>query len=469
MTHKPESAVDPVADLGALSGLAPTLASTYVTLAGDIALVVGADGVVRNAAAGDAGLGASAQGWVGRPWVDTATGETRRKLELLLGEVSQGGRSRRREVNHPSDGGQDIPVAWAAVRLGREGPVLALGRDLRTVSAIQQRFIDTQHELERDYWQRRQAEQRYRLLFQVANDAVLVMAADTLRVLEANHAAARLLGQPLDRLVGSGAGSWLADGARAAFEQLLATARSTGRAGEIRLRLADGGAAVEVSATPFRADHRLLLLVRARPASPTQSQRLLTELVEHSPEAVAVTDGTGQVLAANPAFRALMANPASAVAVEGQAIDALLGERGGQILGVVGEARRSGLAQRTRIDRDAAPALTVSAVLLPEGDQERVGLLIAPADGPLAVSLPPAAELAAALAELTEQVGLRPLPQLMREASALAERHLIDAALRRHDGELDAAASELAVSRHSLELRMQRLGMLPGAGPVPVG
>ena len=62
--------------------------------------------------------------------------------------------------------------------LGRDGPVLAVGRDLRAVSAIQQRFIDAQQAMERDYWRQRQAEARYRMLFQVATDGVLVVDAE---------------------------------------------------------------------------------------------------------------------------------------------------------------------------------------------------------------------------------------------------------------------------------------------------
>ena len=181
--------------LASLSAPAPELASTVAALAGDIAMVVDADGVVRNVSTQEAGLSASADAWVGRPWAETVTTDTRRKIENLLDEVRQEGRSRRREVNHPSALGQDIPVAWAAVRLGDGGPVLAVGRDLRVVAAIQQRFLESQQELERDYWKRRQTEARYRLLFQVATDAVLVLDAQTYRVVEANQAATHLLGE----------------------------------------------------------------------------------------------------------------------------------------------------------------------------------------------------------------------------------------------------------------------------------
>ena len=175
MNHAPKGPSE-APDLGALSELAPELAQTFVSIASDIALVIDAGGVIRSVATGSAPI-APATEWIGRPWAETVTGDTRTKIEQLLSEAQTSGVTRRREVNHPSDSGTDIPVAYAAIRLGRDGPVLAVGRDLRAVSAIQQRFIDAQQEMEREYWQQRQSETRYRMLFQVANDAVLVVDA----------------------------------------------------------------------------------------------------------------------------------------------------------------------------------------------------------------------------------------------------------------------------------------------------
>jgi hypothetical protein len=263
----------------------------------------------------------------------------------------------------------------------------------------------------------------------------------------------------------------LADASGAAFEQLLVGARSSGRAGEIRLRLADGATAVELSATPFRAEHQLLLLVRARPAATTQGQRLLAELVERSPDAVAVTDGAGRVLVANAAFRAMVpaAPGATPPAVEGEPIDALLGDTAGALRSLLEQARRGGLAQHARLalPRPDAPSLAVHAALLPEGEQERVGFTLSPLGAAPAVSLHQAHALAAAILGLGEQVGHQALPQLMRAATGLAERHLIETAWQRHGGDADATAAELMITRQSLDLRMQRLGLLPGPGGAP--
>lgn len=459
----------PADRLQALSALAPELASTVASLSGDIAVVVDADGVVRNVASHEAGLSASADAWVGRAWADTVTSDTRRKIEHLLSEVRTAGRSRRREVNHPSEAGADIPVAWAAVRLGDTGPVLAVGRDLRVVAAIQQRFVESQQELERDYWKRRQTEARYRLLFQVATDAVLVLDAQTYRVVESNRAAVHLFGEPADPLAGLASHERIDPASRPALEHLLASARSTGRAGEIRLRLADGGAAIEVSATPFRVDQGLLLLVRARNAGPTPAQVLLAEVIEHAVEAVVVTDTAGRVLAANPAFALLVQSHEPGLPAEGRSLSDLLPDAAAALARIIDDARRYGIAAQAQLLRPGGLALEASAVLLPEGEQERIGITFRPADAQEHAPLGATAALVDAIGHLTEQVGHRPLPQLMRQAAALAERHLIEAALLMHGPDRLPVAEALGLSVDNLQLRMRRLGMMPGEHNAPVG
>jgi hypothetical protein len=120
-------------DLGALSAWAPELAKTFASLASDIALVIdGPCDPQRFAQGGTQPLAPAAYAWVGRPWIDTVSGDTRTKIENLLNEVAATGIARRREVNHPLSPGSSIPVAYTAVRLGANGPVASAG--LRAIS-----------------------------------------------------------------------------------------------------------------------------------------------------------------------------------------------------------------------------------------------------------------------------------------------------------------------------------------------
>lgn len=483
-----EQAAGPV-DLGVLSSLAPELAATFVSVASDIALVIDPGGVITNVALGAEPITSRPNDWVGRPWVDTVTGETRQKVEALLQEVQAAGVSRRREVNHPVVGGADVPVAYAAVRLGRNGPVLAVGRDLRAVSAIQQQFIDAQQSMERDYWRQRQAESRYRMLFHVANDGVMVVDALTLRTVEANRAAAALFHAQPAELVGRLVSDGIAPSLRPTVDELLVAARTTGRPGELRAMVAPiGGAsllptAIDLSATPFRADDAMLLLVRLRSVEPPfgdgGTDHRLTEFVERSPDAIVIADSAGRVLMNNPAFAQLCRDsgglPSDMVTPVGQTLVALLGDTDGRVASALAEARGRGIAElRAAVaGMHAGRQLDVelSAALLAEGDQECIGLTLRRVDGRLASLPPQIGELAGALDRLAAQVGIASLPELLQEATDLAERHLLEATMNRAQGDGMQAAQLLGISAESLWLRMRhhRIAIGSPGGSVPPG
>ena len=82
-----------------------------------------------------------------------------------------------RQVNHPSPGGEDIPVLYSAINIGRDDRFVVVGRDLRPLAVMQQRLINAQQSMERDYIRLRHAETRYRLLFQVSSEAVMIVDA----------------------------------------------------------------------------------------------------------------------------------------------------------------------------------------------------------------------------------------------------------------------------------------------------
>ncbi len=483
MTHVPKDPLD-APDLGALSDLAPQLAQTFVSIASDIALVIDADGVIRHMATGAAPIAGSNANWIGRPWAETVSGDTRRKIEQLLSEAQTSGVTRRREVNHPTVGGQDIPVAYTAIRLGRDGPVLAVGRDLRAVMAIQERFVVAQQDMERHYWQQRQSESRYRLLFQVATDAVMVVDAHTLLIVEANAAAGALFARTGLNLLGKSVLDGVARTSRPGVEELLITARASGRPAEIRARAASAPgtlvftqlAAIDISATPFRAGETMLLLVRARAVSAAtekQSGSELAEFVERTTDAVTITDSSGRVLMANPAFATLCGLPSEAQAM-GRGLAEVLGDPQHALISILAEARRHGIAEKRIAVVGQADGhrceVEISAAILAEGDQERIGLTLRRCDTVTCSTPLQLGELARAIDSLANQIGQVPLSELLQEASDIAERHLIEAALQRTQGDSERAAELLGINSDNFDRRSRYLGVgssLPTAAVDP--
>jgi transcriptional regulator PpsR len=457
---------------GRLADLAPEVASTVVRVAGDIALVIGDDGVIRNVADGNLPLSRADHDWVGKRWADAVSAAARGKVESLLSEARQHGVSRRREFNHPGAEGAEIPVSWAAVRLGRGGPLLAVGRDLRAVSAIQQRFQEAQLSLEREYWQRRQTESHYRLLFQVAHDAVLVLDAETGLVLEANAAADTLFGRAGGGFEGLALQPFVDESLRPVVDELLLTARTTGHAAEVRLRAAHDGAPLDVSATPFHTDDRRGLLLRARRAAAAADDLpAVLEFIGHTPDAVVVTDASGRVLWANPAFVDLCGAPEGGH-VRGRLIGDVLGDTRQQWPALLARVRARGVVARDTVVLQApgwaaggvkVQAAEVSGALLAEGDQEHIGFTLRPR--PAGAAAP--ADVSLDLSALMLRIGSVALPDLLADAGRLVEAHLIEAALRAAQGRIDLAAQHLRMDTPQLLQRMQALALpLPEpAGP----
>ena len=309
------------ADIGGLSELAefaPQLAQTFVSIASDIALIIDDDGVIQHVAVGADPIPGSDAQWIGRQWAETVSNGTRAKIGELLAEAQSSGAARRREVFHATPSGHHVTMSYSAIKLGPNGPVLAVGRDMGAVAAVQKQFIVAQRELEQDYWKLRQNESRYRQLFQVATDAVMIVDAETLCIVEANRAAVELFGKLTDvgaMLVGQSATEGVLRAERGRVEELLVMARTSGRPGEIRVHAASSASpgsvlhatAIDMSATPFRSADKLLLLVRARASTPLSerpSATRLADFVEQTPDAVTIADSSGRVLMANPAFHA---------------------------------------------------------------------------------------------------------------------------------------------------------------------
>ncbi len=459
----------------ALEELDARAAAALLAVAGDIALVMDGAGVIRDVAVmggNDSQLDTATQ-WIGRPWNETVSGVSRTKIDTLVKEAVHQGVSKRRQVNHVMGDVLDVPVSYTTIKLGRDGSLVAVGRDMRHVSALQQRLVEAQQAMERDYWRLRHVETRYRLLFQLASDGVLVLDASNLKVLDANAAAGQIFGEPTERLIGRVFPFGMDATAARALEDLLAAARSAGRAGELALTL-NGGRAFHASASCFRQEQATLLLVRLSPADlPTagsggaNSPSRLLDLLERSPDGFVVTDLDGAILAANRAFLDIT-ELASEEQVRGTALSTYIGRPGADFPMFTSMLRKNGvvrlMATSARGQHGNQSEVEVSAVWVPEGEEPCIGFTIRDIGRRLASGPQGARDLTRAVEELTSLVGRVSLRDLVRDTVDLVERHFIEAALELTNDNRTSAAEVLGVSRQSLYVKLRRHRLAtPGA------
>ncbi len=449
-----------------ISGLDRDAAAALIAAAGDIALVVDAKGVIRDVAMGDGADAANDESrqWIGQPWVETVTPDSRGKVEAVLRDVAATGVSRRRQVNHATAAGPDMPVAYTAVRLDAGGGLVAVGRDLRAIASLQQRLVETQQTMERDYWRLRHVETRYRLLFQVSSEAILVVDASNRRIVDANDAAGRLFDKSTDKLVGRTFPIGIDPASEPALEDALANARWAGRSGTVETQLASGGAPVETSVSCFRQDAVSLFLVRFTPSGHAAEERTdlgseAIELLANSPDGFVVTDVEGRIRSANRAFLDLVELGGEQEA-HGRLLSDWVGQPGADLGVFLSMLRKHNVVRlmstAVRGEHGSRLEAEISAAAAPNASQPCIGFIVRDVGRRVNHGPRGARDLTRAVEQLVSLVGRVALRDLVRDTTDLVERHFIEAALELTEDNRTAAAEVLGLSRQSLYVKMRR-------------
>ena len=247
----------------ALEGLDAETVSNLIGATHDLSILLNEEGVVIDVAFGsDRPIIDNWTGWVGRHWRDTVTSESVIKIDTLLEEAKQDGERRWRQVNHPVEGGADLPVLYMAFEIESAGVTVVVGKDLRPMSELQQQLLDLQHSIENDYARLQQAENRYRMLFQIASEAIIIIDPNSKRIIEVNPAAARLLKENPGKLVGRSFPRRFAAESESSINELLANVRATGTSERITVQARDSDEQLQLSATQLQRDNSRLYLVR---------------------------------------------------------------------------------------------------------------------------------------------------------------------------------------------------------------
>lgn len=462
---------DPQSSFGAVD--ARTTAA-LLSAAADIALVIDPTGVIRDISMGGKDFqDFDRDHWVGRPWVDTVTSESRPKVASLL-EGAKGDR-RWRQVNHPTDSGDDIPVLYSTMPVDSTTNLLAVGRDLRDVAALQQRLVEAQMAMERDYASLRNSETRYRMLFELSGEGVVIVKANTREILEANPASARLAATSAERLLGKTFPEQMQFQEEDLVLEMLAAVRSAGTADDVEVQSRLTGNEVTLAASLFRQFDDSFFLIRMGtsrtygPLSTTNddpSRQILNALGE-IPDGFVLTDLDGLVLFSNRAF-ADMLQVGNVNNIHGQPLEKWLGRPGVEIKVLISTLREHGsvrlFATQVQGDFGGSTDVEICAVAADTGDFPCLAFSIRDISQRIRkVPRSGAVDLRDSVQPLADLVGQVPLKQLVREASDVVERMCIEAALSITSDNRASAAEVLGLSRQSLYVKLRRHGLLDPA------
>ena len=449
------------------------LTSRALTLAGDITLVLDAADIIVDVALGGPAI---SEAWVdeliGKRWSDTVTSESRTKIEQLAQQARQGGGPPRwRQINHISSLGE-IPIRYVALSTDTDGRIIAIGRDMRSEAALQQRLLHSQQSIERDYVKMRQIEARYRQLFDLSTEPVLVVDTGSRRIIEANPAALQMLGLQAKGLDGQLLPNLFAPDSRDAMLSLLGAVAAAEQKQAMPLTLTNaggtnGGEKVMVSASLFRHDRGSCFLIRlSQPGGSAQaidpSHRPLLTIMDAMPDALVVTDDTLAVLTSNSAFLDMVQIPRKEQ-VMGQGLSRFLGRPGIDLNLLLSELRDHGAARSfstvIRTAYGSQEDVEVSAVSVDDEGGLKYGFSIRRATSRMAAAVSTTSGLPQTVEQLTELVGRVALKDIVKESTDLIERLCIEAALVYTSDNRASAADILGLSRQSLYSKLHRHGL----------
>jgi transcriptional regulator PpsR len=458
----------------------------------DLTLVLASTGVVLDVAAADPDLGSElGDALLGMTLADLVGSESLPKVTALMAGTWSGSSPvpgappRWRQLSLRVPPGPEFPLSCSSVQVERpaaaatddqpQPAVIVFCRDLRALSAMQQRLVEAQQSMERDYLRFRQAETRYRHLFQVSAEGVMVVDAASMRIVEANPAAQQLLSPQstaapaADKLVGVPFPTGFDRAGQDAVIAMLSTVRASGRVEEVRCELAEQRGELTVAASVFRQEDGTYFLVRlARAADPVGAAELLNtnamllKLAQSAPDCLVVTDLEGNVLSANTAFVELV-QLANEDQVRGQPLDRWLGRTGVDLSVLISNLRQRGsvrlFGSTLRGAFGAQTDVEISATLVPHGTAAFLGFTIRDVGRRLSADSRTRKELPRSVAQLTELVGRVPLKDIVGETTDLIEQMCIEAALELTRDNRASAAEMLGLSRQSLYVKLRRYGL----------
>ncbi len=425
----------------------------------DITLRLDAAGIIEDVKLSGSLSNRSAADWIGRPWSETVLLESGAKVQRMIDDARDNGYSSFRQITQVFEEGTELPFEFTAIQPSGSTGLIALGKNLQFVAELQSRLMSAQRAMEQEYWKLRHIETRYRMLFDASGEAVVLIRAANMEIVEINPAGRSLLGH-------AGPGQSFLDSVpsseRDAVQTMFQRASEYGHAPALLVRT--GSAQWVIKATLITAEAGPLFMTRLSeiggPSQPfdTGSDMLVESLVDRLPDGFVVIETDGKITRSNNAFLE-MVQAGAMTSVIGADIRQWLGRPGADLRVLLEQVRAhrvvglfpTRISGRHGVSRD----VEISAGGDRNHNPERVALIIRDVGQRLTAPVTDPAPSTAS-PDTIDAIGRRSLRELINDAVGKVERQSILSALELTRGNRSAAAELLGVSRQGLYSKMNR-------------
>jgi transcriptional regulator PpsR len=454
---------------GKLPVIAPGHMTDILASAADITLLVSPTGRIVSVLLNPQNNGhGQLTEWEGTQLSEVLTIESRKKLDARLNDLDGGRPSVSVEINHVGLQGWDFPVRYALHRMGPDGSLLMVGRDLRMLAEVQQQLVTAQLALERDYEAQRELDTRYRVLMEMTREPVMMVSMASGRITDVNPAAALLLGGTRADLVGSAVAQEFDGRRRGEFLDTLANAAATDAGTQVELTARRSQRKVMVTPRLFRAAGERLFLCVIDPAErrghvPDELGENLARLFHEGVDGIVFADGDGVIRAANESFLNLT-DASGIAAVRGRSLADYLARGAVDLRVLLDNVKRTGQIRffptRLTTDFSGQLAVEISASWLNDRPNPSLVLVIRDASRADAVRRSGSGLSDDAAPSVMELVGSSTLKDIVAETTDVIEKICIDTALELTRNNRVAAAEMLGLSRQSLYVKLRKYGLL---------
>ncbi|MFQ6546644.1 transcriptional regulator PpsR [Aestuariibius sp. 2305UL40-4] len=451
--------------------IGPEILGDIIASVADIALVISEDGAILSVLVDPSEKELSGlHHWEGQNLRALLTSESIPKFDNRLEDfLGQQGPIRSVELNHSDDRRDwEFPVRYSFHRIGPEGAILMLGRDLRPIAELQQQLVKAQLALEMDYEAQRDAETRHRALMETTREAIVFVTVPAGRIIDANPAASKRLGLSRDALREASFIQQFEDSRRAVLMDELTSAALSDTPRSVSVKTAKQGGELVLVPRVFRASGERLILCRIEDpkllgggADPVAEHTM--SLYEDGAEAIVFCDKSGNILAANDAFLGLT-DIAHGLSVKGRSLSEFLARGSVDLRVLLENTQRTGkmkmYATKLTGAFDAERPVEISASVLGENGHPVIGLVVRDAARIDAVRVPQRGAADTNTRSVMELLGSATLKEIVADTTDVVEKMCIEAAVELTGNNRVAAAEMLGLSRQSLYVKLRKYGLL---------
>ncbi|EBA14110.1 transcriptional regulator PpsR [Roseobacter sp. CCS2] len=456
---------------GAIPLIAPEILGDIIAEVADVGVVISETGSILSVLVNPSNEAfRQLESWENKDIRTALTIESVSKFESRLAEFLEGKpQVRPVELNH-TDGNNrwESPVRYSFHRIGPDGAILLLGRDLRPIAEMQQQLVEAQLSLERDYETQREYDTRFRVLMESTTEAVLFVSVVTGEITEANSAAVALVDRPLENLIGNQLSGCFEGRKRGDMVDALASQAISDQNKKMTVDLRGNGGTVEVYPKLFRAAGERILLCRLVPESQSTARadalgHNLQALYTDGPDPMVFTADSGDVLSANDAFLDMI-DVAHDINVRDRSIADYL-QRGSVDFKVMTEnAARAGRMRNYATKLAGAygspRAVEISVTKLAAGPKTVFAFVIRDANRAEVAQSRPHPTSDESMRSVVELVGSATLKDIVAETTNVVEKMCIETAVELTMNNRVAAAEMLGLSRQSLYVKLRKFDLL---------